>query len=67
MTMIEIGREAKNASRELARLSTKEKNDLLVALAEELKVKEEEILQVQEEQDQVHRLQGSRVPQEVSQ
>lgn len=49
MTMIEIGREAKKASRELARLSTKEKNDLLVALAEELKVKEEEILQANEE------------------
>lgn len=49
MTMIEIGREAKKAARELARLSTKEKNDLLVALAEELKVKEEEILQANEE------------------
>lgn len=49
MTMIEIGREAKKAARELARLSTKEKNELLVALAEELKVKEEEILQANEE------------------
>ena len=49
MTMIEIGREAKKAARELARLSTKEKNELLAALAEELKVKEEEILQANEE------------------
>lgn len=49
MTMIEIGREAKRAARELARLSTKEKNELLAALAEELKVKEEEILQANEE------------------
>lgn len=49
MTMIEIGREAKKAARELAKLSTKEKNELLVALAEELKVKEEEILKANEE------------------
>lgn len=48
MTMIEIGREAKKAARELAKLSTKEKNELLVALAEELKVKEEEILKANE-------------------
>lgn len=49
MTILEIGKEAKKAARELARLSTKEKNELLRTLAQELKSREEEIILANEE------------------
>lgn len=49
MTILEIGKEAKKAARELARLNTKEKNELLRTLAQELKSREEEIILANEE------------------
>lgn len=49
MTILEIGKEAKKAARELARLNTKEKNELLRTLAQELKKREEEIILANEE------------------
>lgn len=58
MTMMELGRKAKNASRDLARLSTKVKNDLLLLLAEELKEKEEQILLANQEDIQRGKEQG---------
>ena len=44
-TVAELADRAKVASRSLARLSTKKKNVLLLAVAEQLKVREKEILQ----------------------